>query len=56
MNINRYPRYKMIEEKKKNVVVRIIHIYNFKDHKILIKERSFYFSKVKPSTKKRKNK
>ena len=36
--------------------MRIIHIYNFKNYKILTKERFSYFSKIKSSTKKRKNK
>ena len=36
--------------------MKIIHTYNFKDYKISTKERSSYFSKIKPSTKKRKNK
>ena len=40
MKINRYSRYKMIE--KKNVIIKIIYTYNFKDHKTLIKESSFF--------------
>ena len=56
MKINRYFRYKMIEKIEKNVVVRIIYTYNFKNYKILIKESFFFFSKVKPLTKKCKNK
>ena len=43
-------------KKKKNVVMRIIYTYDFKDYKILIKESFFFFSKVESLTKKRKNK
>ena len=53
MNVNRYSRYEIIEEKK-NVIVRIIYTYNFKNYKTLIKERSSFFSKIKPLIKKRK--
>ena len=47
---------KWLKKKRKNVIVRIIYIYDFKDYKILAKKRSSYFSKVESSTKKRKNK
>ena len=56
MNVNRYSRYEMIEKKRKNVIVGIIHTYDFKDYKILTEERFSFFSKIKPSIKKRKNK
>ena len=54
MKINRYSCYKIIE--KKNVAVKIIYTYNFKNYKILTKESFSSFSKIKPLTKKRKNK
>ena len=47
---------KWLKKKRKNVAMKIIHTYDFKDYKTSIKERSSYFSKVKSSTKKRKNK
>ena len=36
--------------------MRIIYIYDFKNHKISTKESLFFFLKIKPLTKKRKNK